>query len=278
MRDIVRDYVVKHLGNDDAALVLDETGFLKHVSASCCVGRQYSGSAGKITNCQIGVFAAYASRRGHAFIDRALYLPKAWTGDRERLTAAHMPEEFGFATKPALAMKGELNINEQPGRAALVLPASSTMDEDGAILPRVQLVRPMQIEVMLEREFEKTHWKPARDLPFEAAWQAEVDQVPEFKVSTITVISGLLLPIWDKLPSLLQCVRLPAPDRGRRADHRSPYRTRRSPKAVRQARHHLQGPSYRSGNRRCRHGSRHDRRSRRKTPHSPLPDYGRVSN
>ena len=65
----------------DAVLVIDETGFLKQGKASCGVARQYTGSAGKITNCQIGVFASYVSGRGHAFIDRALYLPKSWTGD-----------------------------------------------------------------------------------------------------------------------------------------------------------------------------------------------------
>lgn len=104
LRDIVRDYVVEHLSDDDAVLVLDETGFLKQGHASCGVGRQYTGSAGKITNCQIGVFAAYASRHGHAFVDRALYLPKAWTGDPSRLKAAHVPVDVGFATKPALAL------------------------------------------------------------------------------------------------------------------------------------------------------------------------------
>jgi SRSO17 transposase len=67
LRDIVRGYVVEHLGADDAVLVIDETGFLKQGKASCGVGRQYTGSAGKITNCQIGVFAAYVSTRGHAF-------------------------------------------------------------------------------------------------------------------------------------------------------------------------------------------------------------------
>src|SRR5919106_3232303 len=76
LRDVVRDYVVESLADQDAVLVLDETGFLKQGKASCGVARQYTGSAGKITNCQIGVFAAYVSRHGHAFIDRALYLPK----------------------------------------------------------------------------------------------------------------------------------------------------------------------------------------------------------
>ena len=103
LRDIVRDYVVEHLGDNDAILVIDETGFLKQGKASCGVGRQYTGSAGKITNCQIGVFASYVSDKGHAFIDRALYLPKAWTSDPDRLTAAHVPQSVAFATKPRLA-------------------------------------------------------------------------------------------------------------------------------------------------------------------------------
>ncbi len=103
LRDIVRDYVVEHLADDDAVLVIDETGFLKQGKASCGVARQYTGSAGKITNCQIGVFAAYVSRHGHAFIDRALYLPKEWTDDPDRLEAAYVPPGVGFATKPKLA-------------------------------------------------------------------------------------------------------------------------------------------------------------------------------
>ena len=79
-------------------------GFLKQGKASCGVARRYTGSAGKITNCQVGVFAAYVSRRGHAFIDRALYLPKAWTSDPARMAAAHVPTGTAFATKPALAV------------------------------------------------------------------------------------------------------------------------------------------------------------------------------
>ena len=104
LRDIVREYVVEHLADKDAVLVIDETGFLKQGKASCGVARQYTGSAGKITNCQIGVFAAYVSRHGHAFIDRELYLPKSWTGDKARMTAAHVPAGASFATKPALAL------------------------------------------------------------------------------------------------------------------------------------------------------------------------------
>ena len=105
LRDIVREYVVENLATDEAVLVIDETGFLKQGKASCGVARQYTGSAGKITNCQIGVFTAYVSARGHAFIDRALYLPKSWTGDPARLAAAHVPEAVAFATKPAQAVQ-----------------------------------------------------------------------------------------------------------------------------------------------------------------------------
>ena len=103
LRDVVRTYAVETLAEPDAVLVVDETGFLKQGKASCGVGRQYTGSAGKITNCQIGVFAAYVSGKGHAFVDRQLYLPKAWMDDRSRRAAAHVPEDVTFATKPQLA-------------------------------------------------------------------------------------------------------------------------------------------------------------------------------
>ena len=104
LRDVVREHVVETLAEPDAVLVLDETGFLKQGKASCGVHRQYTGSAGKITNCQIGVFAAYVSTKGHAFLDRALYLPKAWTNDPRRRAATHVPEKLAFATKPQLAL------------------------------------------------------------------------------------------------------------------------------------------------------------------------------
>jgi SRSO17 transposase len=94
LRDVVRDYALETLADPDAALVLDETGFLQQGKASCGVRRQYTGSAGKTTNCQIGVFAAYASRHGHAFIGRALYLPKTRTSDPARLAAVHVPDDL----------------------------------------------------------------------------------------------------------------------------------------------------------------------------------------
>jgi SRSO17 transposase len=105
LRDIVREYALETLSDPDAVLVIDETGFLKQGKASCGVARQYTGSAGKITNCQIGVFTAYVSRHGHAFIDRALYLPREWTDDPKRLKGSHVPDGIGFATKPQMARK-----------------------------------------------------------------------------------------------------------------------------------------------------------------------------
>ncbi len=104
LRDVVREYALETLADPDAVLVVDETGFLKQGHASCGVARQYTGSAGKITNCQIGVFLAYVSRHGHALIDRALYLPKAWADAAARRAASHVPQGVGFATKPRMAL------------------------------------------------------------------------------------------------------------------------------------------------------------------------------
>ena len=103
LRDMVRDYALETLASPGAVLVIDETGFLKQGHSSCGVGRPYTGSAGKIANCQIGVFAAYVSDKGCAFIDRQLYLPKEWTNKPERLAAAHVPSTLRFATKPQIA-------------------------------------------------------------------------------------------------------------------------------------------------------------------------------
>src|SRR5215203_4583249 len=103
LRDMVRDYALETLASPGAVLIIDETGFLKQGQNSCGVGRQYTGSAGKIASCQIGVFAAYVSHRGCAFIDRQLYLPKDWTTKPERLAAAHVPDSIRFVTKPEIA-------------------------------------------------------------------------------------------------------------------------------------------------------------------------------
>jgi SRSO17 transposase len=103
VRDELRRYLREHLGEPDGVLVLDETGFLKKGQHSAGVARQYSGTAGKVENCQIGVFVAYASRLGHALLDRELYLPQAWTADPARCRQAGIPEDRSFATKPQLA-------------------------------------------------------------------------------------------------------------------------------------------------------------------------------
>ncbi len=103
LRDDLVGYVVEHLGDPEAVLVIDETGFLKKGDKSCGVARQYSGTAGRIENCQIGVFLAYASRKGHTFLDRQLYLPKEWTDAPKRCRDAAVPEAVAFATKPKIA-------------------------------------------------------------------------------------------------------------------------------------------------------------------------------
>jgi SRSO17 transposase len=103
VRDDLHAYVVEHLGDPQAVLVVDETGFLKKGTTSVGVQRQYSGTAGKVDNCQLGVFLAYASPKGRAFIDRELYLPERWTDDPDRCRAARIPEQVGFRTKPQLA-------------------------------------------------------------------------------------------------------------------------------------------------------------------------------
>jgi SRSO17 transposase len=104
VRDAVRRYVVKNLGDPSAVLAVDETGFLKKGTRSAGVARQYTGTAGRVENCQVGVFLAYAGPDGsRALIDRELYLPEKWTDDRDRCRAAGIPDEAGFATKPELA-------------------------------------------------------------------------------------------------------------------------------------------------------------------------------
>jgi SRSO17 transposase len=104
VRDAVRRYVVKNLGGSAAVLVADETGFLKKGTRSAGVARQYTGTAGRIENAQVGVFLAYAASDGaRALIDRELYLPEKWTADRDRCRVAGIGDEVAFATKPKLA-------------------------------------------------------------------------------------------------------------------------------------------------------------------------------
>ena len=103
VRDDVRGYAVRHLGAADGVLVVDETGFVKKGVKSAGVQRQYSGTAGRVENCQLGVFCAYVTGKGRALIDRELYLPRSWADDRDRCRQAAVPDDVGFATKTELA-------------------------------------------------------------------------------------------------------------------------------------------------------------------------------
>ncbi len=105
VRDEVREYVIEELGDPDGAVVLDETSFPKKGTKSVGVARQYCGALGKRENCQVGVLLAYSSSRGHAFVDRELYLPKEWVQDIERLRGAGVPEGMEFRTKPEIARR-----------------------------------------------------------------------------------------------------------------------------------------------------------------------------
>ena len=105
VRDDLREQVIAELGDEDGVLVVDETGFVKKGAKSCGVARQYSGTAGRVENCQVGVFLGYASAKGRAGIDRALYLPREWADDAERREQAGVPKAVAFRTKPALALE-----------------------------------------------------------------------------------------------------------------------------------------------------------------------------
>jgi SRSO17 transposase len=128
VRDELRSYVVERHGHG-GVLIVDETGFIKKGARSAGVARQYTGTTGKIDNCQIGVFLAYATPTGRALIDRELYLPKAWTEDRERARAAGIGEDVGFATKPELARR-MLQRTLDAGVAASWLTADEVYGQD----------------------------------------------------------------------------------------------------------------------------------------------------
>jgi SRSO17 transposase len=104
LRDEVRSYVSENIGEPDGVLVVDDTGFIKQGEKSCGVQRQYTGTAGKICNCQIGVFLTYASGVGHTPLDRRLYIPESWLDDKSRCCEAGIPEDTSFQTKPEMAL------------------------------------------------------------------------------------------------------------------------------------------------------------------------------
>ena len=127
VRDDLREYVVEHLGDGETdVLIVDETGFLKKGEKSVGVGRQYTGTAGDTVNCQVGVFLAYSSEKGAAFLDRALYLPRAWTNAPARRDEAGVPAEIVFRNKVELAQEMLERAFEAEVPARWVLAGSST--------------------------------------------------------------------------------------------------------------------------------------------------------
>ena len=131
VRDDLRAYGAERLGEPGGVLVVDETGFLKKGTKSCGVQRQYSGTAGRVENCQVGVFLAYRSSRGHALIDRALYLPNDWVEDADRRKAAGVPAATAFATKPRLA-EAMIARARRPGVRAAWVTGDAVYGNDGA--------------------------------------------------------------------------------------------------------------------------------------------------
>ncbi|MEV4918815.1 IS701 family transposase [Streptomyces tirandamycinicus] len=132
IRDDLQEYIAHKLGEADGVLIIDDTGFIKKGTTSAGVQRQYSGTAGRTENCQIGVFAAYASANGRALVDRELYLPKSWAEDRERCRTAKVPDEREFATKGELARHMVLRALASPLPIAWVT-ADSAYGQDNRL-------------------------------------------------------------------------------------------------------------------------------------------------
>jgi len=131
VRDDLRVYVLEQLGSTEGVLVVDETGFIKKGTKSVGVQRQYSGTAGRTENCQLGVFLAYATPHGRAFLDRELYLPREWTDDRARCREAGVPDEVPFATKPQLARRMLERALEAGAPAAWVIGDEVYGEDEG---------------------------------------------------------------------------------------------------------------------------------------------------
>src|SRR5436309_13160572 len=158
VRDDLLGYVREHLGDPDGVLVVDETGFLKKGTKSCGVARQYSGTAGRIENCQIGVFLGYASPKGRAGIARALYLPRDWADDQERRTEAGVPEAVAFHTKPWLALD-MIERALDAGVPARWVVGDSVYGSDGK-LRRALEERGQAYALAVKRTEQPTTWPP----------------------------------------------------------------------------------------------------------------------
>jgi len=158
VRDDLRAFVTAALGDPDGVLVVDETGFLKKGTKSCGVARQYSGTAGRIENCQIGVFLGYAGARGRAGIDQALYLPKDWAADPERRAEAGVPEAVAFWTKPQLALEMLERALDAEVPARWVV-ADEVYGSDGK-LRRALEARDQAYVLAVKRSEKPTTWPP----------------------------------------------------------------------------------------------------------------------
>ena len=159
VRDDLRASVAAQLGDPEGVLVVDETGFLKQGAKSCGVARQYSGTAGRIENCQIGVFLGYASPKGRAGIDRALHLPREWADDPERRAAAGVPDAVEFRTKPQLALE-MIEAALDAGVPAHWVVGDEVYGSDGK-LRRALEARPQAYALAVKSSEKRTTWPPS---------------------------------------------------------------------------------------------------------------------
>jgi SRSO17 transposase len=188
VRDDLRGYVVEHLGDPRAVLVVDETGFLKKGTKSVGVQRQYSGTAGRRENCQVAVFLCYAAPRGRAFLDRALYLPRVWADDAARRTEAGVPPGVGFATKPQLA-KALLARAFAAGVPAAWVAADTVYGQDGRFRHWLETERRAHVLAV-----PRTHrvWRGER----QATARAAVAQLPAAAWARRSAGEGAQGPRW----------------------------------------------------------------------------------
>src|SRR3712207_2217685 len=197
VRDELREYVVERLG-PGGVLIVDETGFIKKGARSAGVARQYTGTTGKIDNCQIGVFLGYATSAGRALIDRELYLPKAWTDDRERARAAGIADEVGFATKPELA-RSMLQRALDAGVAAGWLTADEIYGQDKRLRVWCEQHRlPYVLATRSNDTVATVDWRQRRV----RALIAEVDEAAWQRCSAGAGAHGLRLYDWARLELL----------------------------------------------------------------------------
>ncbi|MFD9359911.1 IS701 family transposase [Streptomyces sp. NPDC060031] len=200
VRDDLQQYIADQLGDDNRVLMLDDTGFVKKGETSAGVQRQYSGTAGRTENCQIGVFAAYATSRGHALVDRELYLPKSWTDNQDRCQAAHVPDQRIFSTKGDLARDIIRRAHDSPLRFSWVT-ADAAYGQDGhfrrfieddlrlhyvVAVPKSQQVHGPRIEDRFRREAPPEAWK-------------RLSAGPGAKGERVYDWAGALLPVvWER--------------------------------------------------------------------------------